>query len=116
LPCFSYSSLNFADSPELSLSGACCTGLKAITVNVTGAVPGDAYSYAFDSESSAVSFTPATGMTYFGANGVGTLNTVMTTDLVDSQQIVINCELTHVDTQIKTVDFLAVKCSGLCNA
>jgi hypothetical protein len=114
LPCFSYSSINFADTPELNLSSVCCTGMKTITVDVNGAVPGDAYSYKFDSESNAISFMPSTGLIYFGANGAGEINTIMTTQLIGAQQAVINCELTHVDSLIKTMDFLSVKCSGEC--
>lgn len=115
LPCFSYSTLSFADGPELSLSNSCCTGIKAITVNVSGAVPGDAYSYSFNSESSDILFTPTTGTVYFGGSGIGIINSIMSVNLVQSQQVVANCELTHNDTQIKTTDFLVIKCSGACN-
>lgn len=116
LPSFSYSSINFADTPELMLDGPCCTGMKAITVNVDGAVPGDQYNYVFNSAADAnqVSFVPSTGTIYVGGNGTGYINTIMNVNLIDSQQVVINCELTHVNTNIKTMDFLAVKCSGAC--
>ena len=114
LPSFSYSSINFEDTPELLLSGACCTGMKTVSVNVSGAVPGDEYTYKFDSVSSGVEFAPATGYAYFDSDGGGYINTIMSSDLVASQQVVITCELTHADTQIKTIDFLAVKCSGAC--
>jgi hypothetical protein len=115
LPSFSYSTLKFADTPELSLNGSCCTGLKSVTVNVSGAVPGDEYIYEFDSASTNVAFSPTSGYVYFGSTGVGYINSIMSVNLVDSQQIVVNCSLTHNDTQIKTIDFLAVKCSGACS-
>jgi hypothetical protein len=115
LPAFSYSSINFTDTPELALAGPCCTGMKAISVDVSGTVPGDKYSYVFDSASSQVSFTPTSGVVYFGGDGNGSLNTVMNIDLIESQQIVISCSLTHYNSDITTMDFLAVKCSGACS-
>jgi hypothetical protein len=114
LPSFSYSSINFEDTPELLLSGACCTGMKPVSVNVSGAVPGDEYTFLFSSVSSGVEFAPATGYAYFDSDGGGYINTIMSADLIASQQLVVTCELTHADTQIKTIDFLAVKCSGAC--
>ena len=116
LPSFSYAGLNFEGSPELSLTGACCTGLKSVSVSVSGAVPGDEYTYLFDSVSNKVDFSPSSGYVYFNNNGAGFINTIMSVDLVDSQQVVVNCELTHSDTQIKAIDFLAIKCSGACGS
>ena len=114
LPAFSYSSINFTDTPELSLAGPCCTGMKAVSIDVSGTVPGDKYTYLFDSASTDVSFTPSSGVVYFGGDGAGSVNTIMNVNLVDSQQIVISCALTHYNSDITTIDFLAVKCSGAC--
>jgi hypothetical protein len=114
LPSFSYASINFADTPELLLPSGCCSGVRAITVDVSGAVPGDKYSYLFDSVSDNVSFSPSTGTVYFGSNGVGAMNSILTSTLLESQQVVINCTLQHSDTNIGTIDFLTVKCDGSC--
>ena len=114
LPSFSYATINFADTPEITLDSGCCSGVRAITVGVSGAVPGDKYNYRFDSASDNVNFSPTTGVIYFGANGNGAINTVLGVDLVESQQIIINCVLQHDDTDIETIDFLAVKCDGTC--
>jgi len=114
LPAFSYSSIKFDDTPELTLSSACCTGLKSITLNVDNAVPGDEYIYLFDSLSDSVEFAPQSGYAYFDNTGAGYINTIMSSNLIPSQQIIVNCQLTHVPTSIKTIDFLAVKCSGAC--
>ena len=114
LPSFSYATINFADTPQITLDSGCCSGVRAITVSVSGAVPGDKYNYRFDSASTNVNFSPTTGVIYFGANGNGAINTVLGVDLVESQQVIINCVLQHDDTDIETIDFLAVKCDGTC--
>jgi hypothetical protein len=114
LPSFSYATINFADTPEIKLDTGCCSGVRAITVGVSGAVPGDKYNYRFDSASDNVDFSPTTGVIYFGANGNGAINTVLGVNLIESQQVIINCVLQHDDTDIETIDFLAVKCDGTC--
>jgi hypothetical protein len=114
LPSFSYATINFADTPEITLDSGCCSGVRAITVGVSGAVPGDKYNYRFDSASSDVNFSPTTGVIYFGANGNGAINTVLGVSLIESQQVIVNCVLQHDDTDIETIDFLAVKCDGTC--
>ena len=114
LPSFSYATINFADTPEIILDSQCCSGVRAITVGVSGAVPGDKYNYRFDSASDKANFSPTTGVIYFGANGDGAINTVLGVDLIESQQVIINCVLEHDDTDIETIDFLVVKCDGNC--
>ena len=115
LPCFSYSNINFFDSPELYLNSACCSGNKLVTVNVDSANPGDEYEYTFSTNTPEfITFSPETGVIYFNNTGAGNINTVMKTEFVEGQQGIINCSLKHVDTEIESINFLVVRCSGQC--
>lgn len=117
LPCFSYSNVNFYDSPELYLDSVCCSGNKLVTVNVDSANPGDEYQYAFSTNTPEfITFSPATGLIYFNNTGAGNINTVMKTEFVQGQQGIVNCSLKHVDTEIESINFLVVRCSGQCGA
>ena len=99
----------------LTVDSDCCTGVKAVTVNVSGAVPGVRYNYVFDTASSEyVAFTPASGTAYFGSNGSGAINTLLGLNLVAGQEIVVGCRITHADTGVESTDFLAVKCGDVC--
>lgn len=115
LPTYTYATLNFADTPMLTVDSDCCTGVKAVTVNVSGAVPGTRYDYEFGSASEYITFTPSTGMVYFGSNGAGFVNTVLGMNLVTGQEVIINCKIKHIDTGIESTDFLAIKCGNLCS-
>jgi hypothetical protein len=114
LPKISYANIAFGggNGNEIVLPTGCCSGVKALSVNVTNAIPGEKYSYAF-SGSYVGSFYPVTGSAYFN-NGVGVINTLGTIDIAPSGQSLISCVLTHNATNVSSLDFMAITCgSGL---
>jgi len=104
-----------ASTSNMVFGVSCCSGSKPMVVNVTDAVPGDRYVYKFESPTNKITFSPTSGVTYFGSNGVGNINTIMNTSLADGDQFVISCALNNTIYDIPTIDFLTIKCGSGCN-
>ena len=115
----SYPNITFmsgaASTSNMVFGVSCCSGSKPMVVNVTNAVPGDRYVYNFESPTNKITFSPSSGVTYFGSNGAGNINTIMNTSLADGDQFVINCSLNNTIYDIPTIDFLTIKCGSGCN-
>jgi hypothetical protein len=116
LPCIRYANILFQGSPTIILDTDCCVGQKLLRVNVTNSVPGDRYTYQFDSPSgvgvNSIVFNPSSGEIYFGSGGTGSINTICNIDLIDRSQTIINCELTHTDTSNKVMDTIVLACNN----
>lgn len=116
LPCIRYANILFQGSPTISLDTDCCVGQKLLRVNVTNSVPGDHYTYQFDNAGgvgvNSIVFNPSSGEIYFGSGGTGSINTICNIDLVDRSQTIINCELTHTDTNNKVMDTIVLVCNN----
>lgn len=114
LPAFSYASIVMSGSPEIALPESCCTGSLPVYVNVTDAVPGEAYTYTFSSSSSNIVFNPVSGTAYFDATGQGTLITTVESDLDLYGMGIIQCDLVHNNTNEKVIDMIAIRCGESC--
>lgn len=114
LPAFSYASIVMSGSPEISLPESCCTGYLPIYVNVTDAVPGEAYTYNFSASSDNIAFNPVSGTAYFDGTGSGTLITTVESQLDLYGMSIIQCELTHNNTNEKVIDMISMKCGESC--
>lgn len=117
LPCIRYASIMFDQSPAITLDSACCAGQKLLRVNVSSSMPGERYTYKFSSLNGAggvnsISFNPSSGEIYFGSGGMGTINTICNVDLMDNAQTLIDCELTHTNTNNKVMDTIALSCNS----
>lgn len=115
LPCVKYGLVTISGSPEIALSGECCTSSspKLVIVEVYNASPGERYLYNFSAANmgiGTVSFVPATGEMYFGENGNGNIYTYLVPSLALYEQSLVTIELTHERTQHKIYDSIAVKC------
>ena len=112
LPKTSYATIAFLggieNANEIVLPTGCCSGVKALSVNVSNAIPGDKYAYSF-SGSYIENFYPQTGYAYFN-NGTGIINTIGTINIAPSGQSLVGCVLTHNSTNISSVDFIAMTC------
>lgn len=119
LPCVRYASVVFSGSPLIVLPQGCCQGQKFISVNVSNAIPGDKYTYSFDSIPSTgtvfLTFSPSTGEIYFGSGGYGKVNTIMSTNLTDYAQTLLTFELTHTNTNTKIHDTIGLACRTNCS-
>lgn len=107
-----YHDITFSVS-ELALNVNCCNGTTSLVAVATGVVPGDDYTYSFTSTNPSVSFTPNSGVTYFGANASGNINTIMSHNLVNNEKTVVQVSLVHKDSAITAFDFVTIKC-GSC--
>jgi len=110
----SYPNISFPTA-YLEYGLSCCSGSKSLVVSVANAVPGDRYVYSFNAPTNKITFSPSSGIAYFGSNGAGNLNTIMTTSLSDGDQYVIQCSLNNTIYDIPTNDFLTIKCGSGCN-
>lgn len=111
----SYPDISFSNGSKVEYPTGCCSGSKPISVSVANAVPGDRYEYSFVSPTNKISFSPSTGVAYFGSNGQGNINTIMTTSLSLDDQYVINFSLNNTIYDIPTIDFMTVKCGSGCS-
>lgn len=116
LPSFSYASIRFSGSPELTLPDTCCSGIKTLSVNVIGAVPSDPYYYEFTSRNENIVFAPSTGIMYFDISGSGSIMTLMDTNLSLFEHGVIQCNVKHLHTGFEAIDMIAIKCGNDCSA
>ena len=116
LPSFSYASIRFSGSPELTLPDTCCSGIKTLSVNVIGAVPSDPYYYEFTSRNENIVFAPSTGIMYFDVSGSGSIMTLMDTNLSLFEHGVIQCNVKHMHTGFEAIDMIAIKCGNDCSA
>lgn len=107
-----YHDITFSVS-ELALNVNCCSGTTSLVAIATGVVPGDDYTYSFTSTNSGVSFTPNSGVIYFGANASGNINTIMSHNLINNEKAVVQVSLVHRDSAITAFDFVTIKC-GSC--
>lgn len=120
LPCIKYANAIFSGSPVIMLPSGCCQGQKLVKVNITNAIPGDKYTYRFTKTTVSgvvndISFSPPSGDVYFGGGGNGQVLTVVTANLSNFVQSLLNFELTHVNTNNKTYDSVGLVCiSGFC--
>lgn len=116
LPCVRYANILFQNSPTITLDSDCCEGQKLLRVNVTNAIAGDRYTYQFSNAGgvgvNSMVFNPSSGEIYFGSGGVGTINTICSVDLMDHSQTLLNCELTHTDTNNKVMDTIVLVCNN----
>jgi hypothetical protein len=119
LPCIRYATAVFSGSPAITLGEDCCAGQKLLRVNISNAIPGDKYVYAFSTTSGVgvnnITFSPQSGEIYFGSGGVGAVNSICSVDLIQNSQTLLNFELTHVISNNKVLDSIGLVCStGLC--
>jgi hypothetical protein len=114
LPAFSYASIVMSGSPEIALPESCCTGSMPVYVNVSDAVPGESYTYNFSASSSNISFSPTSGTIYFDGTGNGTIITTVDSSLDLYGMSIIQCELTHDNTNEKVIDMISMRCGESC--
>jgi hypothetical protein len=110
-----YPNTSFIGGGKQEYPTGCCSGSKPIIVSISDAVPGDKYEYVFSSPTNKISFSPSSGIAYFGSNGDGNINSIMTTNLSLDDQYVISFSLNNTIYDIPTLDFLTVKCGSGCN-
>lgn len=114
LPAFSYASILMSGSPEISLPESCCTGNVPVYVNVSNAIPGESYTYNFSASSQDISFSPSSGVSYFDGTGNGTIITTVNSSLDLYGMSIIQCELTHDNTNEKVIDMISMRCGESC--
>lgn len=101
--------LNFADSPKLSLTTACCASPVPIVLNISNCVPGRQYTYQFSSwPDDTVTISPANGTVGFG-DGAGKINAIVNTG--GQANSIIRCTVTDPVLSENFSEFLTVQCS-----
>ena len=115
LPCIKYGLVTISGSPQISLSGECCTSSspKLMIVEVYNANPGEKYMYKFTNANmglGSIGFVPASGDIYFGENGNGNIYTYLVPNLSLYERSLVTVELTHDRSQHKIYDSIAVRC------
>ena len=118
-PTYSYASVSISGAPIMNMPVGCCTGVKALHVNVYGAIPGEEYTYDLTNPSgvdgiSPIQFAPSSGSIYFDANGEGTVISTMNSDLENFEQTVVQFSMTHTKSNQTAIDMMAVNCGGDC--
>ena len=101
-------------SPILTLASGCCTGARLVSTNITGAIPGELHTYSFSCVNPDVYFSPASGTITLRSGGNGTIMSLMTTNLENKEQAIVECKVVNTVSDLETVDFLVVRCGPEC--
>jgi hypothetical protein len=120
IPCVSHPSVLIEGSPVIVLDEDCCKGQKLLNISVSGAIPGEKYSYKFIPIGGIgvnyIEIFPTSGDVYFASGGNGNIRAICNVDLENYTQTLINFELTHSNSKYKITDVLGLVCnSGICS-
>lgn len=106
---------SFADGPSMMLVDDCaCSGIRLMSVNISGVVPSNTYTYMFESTSPQISFNPVSGTTLFGPSNSGTVMSLFSIALASGDQSIVQFKITDNTNGIEAINYLPIQCSGSC--
>ena len=96
------------------LPSGCCTQYVPLIVEVSAAIPGEAYDYVFSSPSQGATFLPQGGTVYFNKTaGTGRITSIGRLNYATSNALV-KIQLIHQLSRTTSVDFISLKCDWPC--
>jgi hypothetical protein len=119
LPCTSFASVRISGAPNIVLNDDCCAGQKLLKVDVKNVIPGDKYLYKFMPVTGIgiiqLEASPTSGEIYFGGTGSGIINTILSYNLDQYAQTIINFELFNPTNNYRIIDSVGFTCgTGVC--
>jgi hypothetical protein len=108
-------SVAISGAPILTLPLNCCSGTRLIAANITGAVPGESHTYNWISGSENIILSPSSGTLLLNKNGVGSIMALMSTNLTNREQAILECRVRNTVSNSQANSFVVVRCGPECN-